>query len=125
MAAISISRSTDLVSENYYEQEIKYQDQIDILKGSVELDENTYMTADSDKIILKVTDMKDFRNLNGEMHFYRTSDAKKDFKINFNPDAEGIQKISYSELDKGLWKVKMSLTDGEKKYFVEKNIFIN
>ncbi|MBK8552055.1 MAG: FixH family protein [Ignavibacteria bacterium] len=125
MAAISISRSTDLVSENYYEQEIKYQDQIDILKDSFFLDEKISITTDIDFIILKIPDMKDLQNLKGEIHFYRTSDAKKDFKINFNPDSEGIQKVSAAELDKGLWKVKLSLTDGGKKYFVEKNIFIN
>ena len=36
MVIVSMSRTTDLVSENYYEQEIKYQDQIDVLKRSAE-----------------------------------------------------------------------------------------
>jgi len=122
MVAISISKSTDLVSENYYEQEIKYQDQIDLLKNSREIDKSISLTYADNLIIINSGGIK---SLKGEMHFYRTSNAAKDFKIDFSPDENGMQTLTASNLDKGLWKVKMSLKDSSSKFFVEKSIFIN
>ena len=122
MVAISISKSTDLVSENYYEQEIKYQDQIDLLKNSREIEKIINLTYADNLIIINSAGKK---GLKGEMHFYRTSNAAKDFKIDFSPDEQGMQTLTASNLDKGLWKVKMSLKDSSSKFFVEKSIFIN
>lgn len=122
MVAISISKSTDLVSENYYEQEIKYQDQIDLLKNSREIEKIISLTYADNLITIKSAGKK---GLKGEMHFYRTSNAAKDFKIDFSPDEKGMQTLTASNLDKGLWKVKMSLKDSSSKFFVEKSIFIN
>jgi hypothetical protein len=125
MVAVSMSENTDLVSDNYYEQEIKYQDQIDILKNSKFLDKNINLNIKNNNILLEVSPNEVFKNLTGEIYFYRTSNADKDFKIEFNPDEAGMQSISVLNFDKGLWKVKISLNEGKNKYFVERNIFIN
>lgn len=117
-----MSRTTDLVSENYYEQEIKYQDQIDVLKRSSELDKSISLSFSGNAVILK-TDYS--KKLEGEIHFYRTSNAAKDFVIPFNADGPGEQNIPASNLEKGLWRVKLNLNDGKEKYFVEKSIFID
>ena len=123
MVAISMSSTTDLVSENYYEQEIKYQDRIDILNNSVELDRDIVIDSDRDGFLIKISDPQSRPDLKGEIHFYRTSDAAKDFKTEFNPDINGQQRIYSPELDKGLWKVILSLADGNRKYYVEKKVF--
>jgi hypothetical protein len=122
MVAISMSRTTDLVSENYYEQEIKYQDQIDVLKRSAELDKSISLSFTGNAVILK-TDYS--KKLEGEIHFYRTSNAARDFVIPFNADSPGEQNIPASNLEKGLWRIKLNLNDGKEKFFVEKSIFID
>lgn len=124
MAAISMSKNIDLVSDNYYEQEIKYQDQIDILENSRQLDENINVSLNDNVVRLMITDKEMFKNVKGEIYFYRTSNAKKDFKVEFDPDDSGMQNIPALNLETGLWKVKISLYEGENKYFTEKNIFI-
>lgn len=122
MVAISFSKKTDLVSENYYEQEIKYQDQIDILKNSKELEKNINLTNVNNFVIVNSINTE---SLQGELYFYRTSNAAKDFKVDFKPDNSGVQSIQTNDLEKGLWKVKITLTDGTNKFFVEKSIYIN
>ena len=124
MAAISMSKNIDLVSENYYEQEIKYQDQIDILKNSRQLDENINVSFNKNVIQLMLSNKDLFKDVKGEIYFYRTSNAKKDFKVEFKPDDSGMQNISAVNLETGLWKVKISLYEGENKYYSEKNIII-
>lgn len=122
MVIVSMSRTTDLVSENYYEQEIKYQDQIDLLKNSGELNKNISLSYSDNKLIFRTDHPK---KLKGEIHFYRTSNAAKDFIIPYDADGAGEQTIPASNLEKGLWKVKLNLNDGKDKFYVEKSIFIN
>ncbi len=125
MVAVSMSEKTDLVSDNYYEQEIKYQEQIDILKNSELVDKNINVNFENNGVQLKLSNKEMFKDVTGVIYFYRTSNAQKDFKTEFKPDESGIQNIPAIGLDKGLWKVRISLDDGKNKYFVERNIFIN
>lgn len=124
MVAISMSKNTDLVSDNYYEQEIKYQKQIDLLKNSAEYRDKISASSEENEIVVNFSGIENKGNLSGEMEFYRTSDAKKDFKINISPDSQGVQKINSDLMDRGLWKIKISIVSGGNNYFVEKNIFL-
>lgn len=127
MVAVSMMNDTDLVNENYYEQEIKYQDQIDLLNKSVHLNERIFLTQEGNELILDVSGLQssDGNNYEGSIFFYRGSDAKKDFDVKFNPDEKGIQKIDAVKLEKGYWKVRLKLKQNSEDYFVEKKIFVN
>lgn len=127
MVAVSMMNDTDLVSENYYEQEIKYQDQIDLLNKSSHLNESILFTQEGNDIILDVSGLtgSDDNKYEGGIFFYRGSDAKKDFDIKFNPDINGIQKIPAEKLDKGYWKVSLKLRKNNEDFFIEKKIFVN
>lgn len=122
MVIISMSHTTDLVSENYYEKEIKYQDQIDLIKNSEQLNKNINLSYSDNKLIFRTEHPQ---KLQGEIHFYRTSNAARDFIIPYDADNAGEQTIPASKLEKGLWKVKLNLNDGKDKFYVEKSIFIN
>ncbi|MCY7362389.1 MAG: FixH family protein [Ignavibacteria bacterium] len=123
--AISMSKNVDLVSSNYYEQEIKYQSHIDLLKNSADYKDKINAELNGNEIVIHFSELKNKGKISGEIIFYRTSDSKKDFKININPDSDGIQKINSSELDRGLWKLQFKLLNNNNNYFVEKNIFLN
>lgn len=124
LVAISISKNTDLVSENYYEQEIKYQNQIDLLKGSEVLNENIVIEKGNNEIVIRSLNPGLTGNLKGEILFYRTSDANKDFIIDLEFGSDATQRIYSQSLDRGLWKLKMNLNEGEKKYYIEKYVFL-
>lgn len=125
MVVISISKNTDLVADNYYEQELKYQNQIDILKNSEKLGQSIQIDKGENEIIIRSSEPLETAKLNGEISFYRTSNAAKDFKVKLELDPDGTQKIYSRNLDRGLWKLKMDLSEGDKKYFVEKSIFLD
>jgi len=124
LVAISISKNTDLVSENYYEQEIKFQNQIDLLKGSEVLNENIVIEKGNNEIVIRSLNPGLTGNLKGEILFYRTSDANKDFIIDLEFGSDATQRIYSQSLDRGLWKLKMNLNEGEKKYYIEKYVFL-
>lgn len=125
MVAISMTKNIDLVNDNYYEQGIKYQDQIDAKKNSAEFSNKIKTDIKDSELQIEYSGDLGKDNLSGEIKFYRSSDAKKDFKLNMNAGENGIQKIPLMNVDKGLWKVQFSFVKDKKNYFVEKSIFIN
>lgn len=124
MAVISMTRDIDLVADNYYEKELKYQQQIDMQKNSVELDKVIAVQCENGTAVISTSDKKFTEGKSGEINFYRPSDASKDFKISFMPDESGKQTVSRAQLVKGLWKVKLNLSDAERSYVVEKILYM-
>lgn len=124
MVAISFRNNTDLVTGSYYEEEIKYQDKIDLIKKSQFLNEKISTESNDREIIITVSDKDLAGRLTGEIDFYRADDAGKDFNVMLNLDLNAVQKISTENLKKGLWKMKFNLNSMSEKYFLEKNIFI-
>ena len=125
MVAVSMTKNVDLVSDNYYEKGIKYQDQIDMNKNSAEFSDKIKTELKDSGLLIEYSGDLLKGNFSGEIKFYRSSDAKKDFKVNIETDEKGIQLIPVMNLDKGLWKVQFSFRKDNKNYFLEKSIFIN
>ena len=107
MVGISITRNVDLVANNYYEKEIKYQEQIDLLKKSNTLKENAKIDFDGTNVNISFPKNMDINSLKGTVNFYRPSDSEKDFNMPVNADANGTMKIGYEKFSKGLWKVQI------------------
>lgn len=125
MVSVSMTKNIDLVSDNYYEQGIKYQNQIDMKLNSAEFSDKIKTEIKDSGLLIEYSEDLIKGNFSGEIKFYRSSDAKKDFKVNIETDEKGIQLIPVMNLDKGLWKVQFSFRKDNKNYFLEKSIFIN
>ena len=125
MVSVSMTKNIDLVSDNYYEQGIKYQNQIDMKLNSAEFSDKIKTEVKDSGLLIEYSGDLLKGNFSGEIKFYRSSDAKKDFKVNIETDEKGIQLIPVMNLDKGLWKVQFSFRKDNKNYFLEKSIFIN
>jgi hypothetical protein len=108
MVGISMTKNVDLVANNYYEKEIKYQEQIDLMKKTNSLKENAKIDFDGINVNISFPKSADISSIKGTVNFYRPSDSKKDFNIPINADADGIMKIENDKFPKGLWKVRLS-----------------
>jgi len=125
MVVISMTRKVDLVTDNYYEQELKYQQQIDLKKNSVDLNNLIKTQAEGNSVILYSDDPGTLSGKSGEIIFYRPSDAAMDFKVVFKADPNGKQIITHPALQKGLWKIRLNLSEDGINYAVDKSVFIN
>ena len=123
MVGISMSKNIDLVAENYYEKELKYQDRIDMINRTNLLTEKPVIENIGNAIRVKFPFMKE--NIAGKINFYRAMDKKKDFTVDINQNAEGIQNIPVENLDKGNWKVEVVWKANDKEYFVQSDVFID
>src|SRR5690554_281980 len=125
MMLIFINQKVDLVTENYYEKTLVYQEQIDIKKRTAELKEDVEINYDGNNI--NIIFPKSILNeiSSGEIYFYRPSDSNQDFVIPLRINDEGEQSLSASEIAKGFWKIGISWIMNKEDYLTEKSIIIN
>lgn len=114
----------DLVSEDYYDKEIAYQEQIDKMKRARELPENLKIIKEA--AVLKLSFPKIFHNdsITGKIHFYRADDAKKDFSMPVRPDSNNIMHLPSAGMDAGLWKIQVEWQAGGESYYYEEKVVI-
>ncbi|UCS93013.1 FixH family protein [Echinicola marina] len=107
-----------LVTENYYEAEIKYQEQIEKVSNAALLSEKVMDYDPSEKELnIHLDD-----GVKGTVWLFRPSDARLDQEFNFEIDQSEEKKISLNKLEQGYWKVKIAWTNAGKEYFEELKI---
>lgn len=109
-----------LVTQNYYEEEIRYQDQIDKMINANQL-EYEALAFDGQQRILALNLPKGAK---GTLHLFRPSDARLDQKLDFDIQDEEMSAINLSELKPGYWKIKMTWVEDNTSYYLEKKINI-
>jgi hypothetical protein len=122
---IFMNQDVELVSNNYYDKELKYQNNIDILKHTRDLNAEVKIACTEDIITLQFPEFLNSKYKSGDILFFRPSGKNHDFKVAISPDSTGCQKINSERLTRGLWKICIDWdTDGEK-FYSEKSILIN
>ncbi len=117
-----MNQDVDLVTDKYYDKEVKYQQQIDTEKRTNALDENIQVNILNNTLVVTFPDSS---NVDGELYFYRPSDFKKDFKVPIKIDHKREQVVNISKVEKGYWKLKVSWKMNNDEYYSEKSIYIN
>ncbi len=107
-----------LVTNNYYEEEIKYQQHIDRVINTTASAKEA-MTFDAKARIL---DLNLPVGAMGELHLFRPSDAGMDRKIEVNIKDSKVNSVDLQSLQAGYWKVKLSWAEDGKTYYEEKKI---
>lgn len=111
-----------LVADDYYDKEIKYQQQIDRMERVKKLDAKNIIALNGSIVNVNLPKSVLKNDLTGEIYFYRPSDEKNDIKIPLSIDSLGLQVIPVNSLAKGLWTVKINWMTGDKEYYTEKRI---
>ena len=98
----------DLVTEDYYDQEIKYQQQINRIERAQSLSEPLRWIYNKQEESLTVQFPPEFDpiKVRGNILFFRPSDAKQDKLVALNLLSDGTQLISTENLTTGYWKIK-------------------
>ncbi|MGD1840877.1 MAG: FixH family protein [Thermonemataceae bacterium] len=111
-----------LVSKDYYKQEIAYQEVIDQTRNAAHLKEAIAIEQTTKEIIVDFP--ATLKGAKGSLLFFRPADARKDVTIDFHLRRQP-QVIVEKKFDKGLWLVKMSFQQGEKKFYREQKLVIH
>lgn len=120
--AYANSQHIDLVVPNYYERQIKYQQQIDRIQRTKGLPEPLRLNYSSRQRLLEIYFPAFFQpeKVKGNIILYRPSDAKMDYSIAIALNSEGKQFIPTENLLAGLWRIKIDWeADGLDYYYEE------
>jgi hypothetical protein len=124
MTVIFMTQDVSLVSDNYYEKSLSYQDEIDKQSRTESLDEQVKINFNGEVINILFPSLYLGKDISGEIFFYRPSNPKLDFVLPLQL-VEGKQIIPVERLEKGFWRLKLNWTMDGNKYYNERAIFIN
>jgi len=112
-------QNNDLVAENYYEQELKYQDRIDQMKNVSSLDAipTVGFNKSRQEVVIGLPAEVLTDDLKGMIYFTRDDNSALDFKHVMNLNADAKQTISMQGRLAGKWSCAISWTNASKKYY--------
>lgn len=120
---LSFGQKQDLVSKDYYAQELKYQDKLDAINNTNALANSIEHKVEGSSIILNINPELMNSTFSGNINFFRPSDASKDMNLKMN-FANNQQIIDTKSLIRGTYKMQLSWKSNGKNFFKEEVIFI-
>lgn len=112
----------ELVSEDYYKDELYYQQEIDKLNNASKLIQNITLHNSAKGITIKFPEDKNFKKIKGTIFFQRLSNEKLDFTQEINLD-NNIVLIPDNLLVSGKWIVKIDWTFEKETYLFKESWF--
>lgn len=124
MVSMSMSQKVDLVSKDYYQQELQFQDRINQMDRTKALSEQLSWQVQNDELVLDFPDQFKGRQTSGKVFFFRPSDAVLDKNIKIQVDTLNTKSISIKNLKKGLYKMQVNWEVENIQYYNEGFIHI-
>ncbi|WP_027378847.1 FixH family protein [Chryseobacterium daeguense] len=115
-------KNSEMVTDNYYEEELKYQDVIDAKKRADELQEKPAYSQD--KAGIKITFPKDYDNSNTTVKFVlnRTDDQNLDIHKSVQLDANKSFLIPAQVLKMGNYTLRLTWTRDKTDYRMDYDV---
>ena len=126
LIVMACSQRVELVSPDYYEQELKFQGQIDRVARTLGAASQASVTYDAARhcITVSLPVQQARREVSGRIELYRPSAAGMDRAFKLAPDTNGVQRLDAAGLAPGPWKVRVSWTVEQQDYFLDQKVVV-
>ena len=121
----SLSHNNDLVTEGYYEKELRFQDEIDKKQNAA--DSGRVLSFEQIEEGLHITINNTSTLETGQIVLYRADDKDADVVLDINQPQAGAYSslIPYNQLKKGRYIIKADWTEStSKQYAAQKTVYI-
>ncbi|MEY5049560.1 MAG: hypothetical protein RLZZ175_2919 [Bacteroidota bacterium] len=108
---------SELVAKDYYEQEVKYETQLNRMRSKFAKAMIYNFDNQNNKLVLNFGETP---IESGKVLFYKASSAKQDVEKSLNQ--QSVQEISTQNLGTGLWKVKITWKQGGEECYREETL---
>ena len=117
----------DLVSPDYYEQELKYQDRLEAAKNAALMDSSIQWTQYHDDLLLTYpVEMLDSSvGVIGKVKLFRPSDANLDVEVPLKLNTNHQQTLHVPKFKRGEYQLQINWTRAGKPFYYEKKVFLN
>src|SRR5690349_16050760 len=110
LVIMACAQKADLVSPDYYEQEIRFQSHLNRAARTQSLGASVAYKPDTQQIRIELPKTLAPEKPVGQIHLYRPSAAGLDRHFVLDPDSQGFQSLDAAALVAGLWKVRVTWT---------------
>ena len=126
LIVVACAQKDDLVRADYYEQELRFQSQIDRVERTRLAAAQATVTLDNAKRCLTIAlpPAQAARPITGTIHLYRPSAGALDRSFPLKVDANGLQSLDVAGLAPGLWKVRVSWTVDNQDYYLDQKVVV-
>jgi nitrogen fixation protein FixH len=124
VVVIAATHRDHLVSDNYYEQELKFQSRIDSATRTQKSGAAIRYDTATGCVVIALPVAQLVQKFSGTIELYRPAEAKLDREFLLSPQADGSQTLNVSKLAAGLWLARVKWNAGGENYFFEQKITI-
>jgi len=117
-------KTSEMVTENYYEKELKHEEIIQAKRNVSALNNFPEIELDNTSVTITLPDEFDLNKVEGEVYFYKPDNTEKDRIVAMNLDENHTQHINLEELSVGVYQVQLSWKQDSLNYYFEKDIYI-
>lgn len=122
LAVKSHQQNIDLVTEDYYAQELTYGQRMDEIKNAKALEEPVAIKQEGEALIIHFPELDE--KIEGQVQLFRPSDKRFDQEAELALNTANQHSMSLAGLPRGYYRVKVSWQAGEEIYYTEETIFI-
>lgn len=127
MVQHALRTSVDLVSPDYYQQELRYQQRMEATARTAALPApvQVQVEAAARRLRLTLPPALAGQPVRGTLQFFRPADQRLDFTLPFAPAGQPPQQVlSTRALRPGHWRLRLAFSAGPQEYFLEKELTI-
>ncbi|RYF89673.1 MAG: hypothetical protein EOO03_05445 [Chitinophagaceae bacterium] len=119
----SFNHNIDLVTTNYYEEELQYQDVIDAMERANGLSSKLKCVVNNDTLRVALPAEMKQQPVKATIWLYFIADKKRDIRQEMTTN-DGSLQLPLTSLNKGMHDVKIDWQAGGKHYYFEQKLFI-
>jgi len=122
LVTICVRTDISLVTRDYYQEELSYQEQLDRKQNASQLAVRPDIVINGTSLEVHYPELKSISS--GVVTLFRPSDASLDLEFPIQPSVDVTQRFPLNRYDKGLYKARMQWVMNGKEYFIEKIIVL-
>ncbi len=120
LVTVCVRQDVNLVSKNYYAEELAYQQQIERINNTLQLEEKP-----SFRVVDRIIEIQ-FNHFDildkGELKLFRPSDVRLDKQFVLQASTATTQQFDTKSLASGMYRLKMQWSMKKKEYYIEEAI---
>jgi nitrogen fixation protein FixH len=125
VVAFAMTQPVDLVSDDYYERSLTYDQQIAAIENGDALGPAVVVAIEPGTRSLRIgLPVADASRAHGEISLYRPSTLGADRTFGLALDASGTQRVPLAGLAPGLWRARLRWTEGSRTFYREQIVTV-
>jgi hypothetical protein len=124
MVFTAFTKRVDLVSDDYYQRGVQYEERLTVLRRSQAMKDLIRIAASSEGIEIRFPRGVARRLSEGRIALYRPSDRRMDLTLSVAIDSAGYQRVPMTLRDAGMWKVQVSWVADSLDYYTEAAVVV-